>query len=553
MLKTIIGFSPDRPAVPEGGVGYGRRVLRVGRPVLLTVVSLLAASVAAGAQVVAGAQQEREEAPSLLAPPVNALLLDTPIQRSEYIVGPGDVLVASIFGNAPRNDTLTVSPEGTLMIPNVGVVSVMGQNLDEAEQRVRSQVYRFFRGVDVRLHLAQARQFKVFVVGDTPEPGVRAASSVMRVSEVVPSVTNYGMVPRNLALRRANGDSVMVDLARFQLLGDLSMNPTLREGDTVILRAVDETVHVLGRVRFPAIYNYREGETLADLLHIANGGDEFLSNAADTIRVSRFIGPEQRETRVFSRAEAAGAAGQALVLQPFDAVFVPEIANYKEIRSVRAEGQVARPGAYPIDPGVTTVRDLVRMAGGFTSDASLLDATLHRSVGNATNYGLEQLLKIPPELLTSAEVRILSAHSQTDASRVVINFQRLFEAGHDGFDQPLREGDILNVPRQRQEVAIVGAVLRPGLVHHTPGIRVQDVVTLAGGYARRADRAEAVVLKAESGARLSLSDAGALQPGDVVIVPFRERRDWLAAFQTTSAIVTSFTGLILTYIAIFGT
>jgi hypothetical protein len=73
------------------------------------------------------------------------------------------------------------------------------------------------------------RRFKIFLVGDFPSPGVRVASAATRVSDLLPPAPG-GLAPsRKVLLRCASGDTILVDLARFRLLGDLSTNSTLRE------------------------------------------------------------------------------------------------------------------------------------------------------------------------------------------------------------------------------------------------------------------------------------------------------------------------------------
>jgi polysaccharide biosynthesis/export protein len=251
----------------------------------------------------------------------------------------------------------------------------------------------------------------------------------------------------------------------------------------------------------------------------------------------------------FSRAEATGDRGREFVFQPFDAVYVANIADFGQRHIAGVEGQVRYPGTYPIEPDVTTVRDLVEMAGGFLEDASLTSASLRRRPQASNEQRLRQLRSVPPELLSSHERRILQAGSRSDDSNVVIDFRRLFIEGADAYDQVLRGGDQLVVPRRQEEVAILGAVLEPGLVQHVPGRGVRHFVELAGGHSRNADRGGTVVIRAGSGNRVDASDVRSIEPGDAIVVPYRERRDYFRALQTTSTVVTTVTGLVLTFLA----
>ena len=482
-------------------------------------------------------------------------LLDAPISRTAYPLGPGDVVDVAIFGDYNEVFSIPVTPEGSLVVPTIGIARVLGLNLETAEDRVQALVNRYYRNAEVRLALSRVRTFKVFVVGDVANPGTREASAATRVSEVLATVGEDGededvdpVVRRNVTVRRAGGADIQVDLLRFLQTGDVASNPTLREGDAVIVPAVDERVDVYGRLHFPGRYEYRRGETLAELLEVANGGAGFPSNAADSVRLVRFLDTQNRTERLLSRAEATGPEGRGLVLQPFDAVYVAEVGNYKRQQTARVTGAVMRPGTYPIRQDTTTVRELVEMAGGFAPNASLVEATLRRVAPAST--GRTAVENVPPELLSEDERRVLQVRAQGDGNTVVVDFENMFTAREQALEVPVRAGDVLNVPEARNQVTVLGAVHTPGILPFRPGMPVTYFIRLAGGYSRRADAGDVRVFKARQGTPMHWRDVTELEPGDTVIVPFRERRNWLETLQTAQAIITTVSGIIVGLIAL---
>jgi polysaccharide export outer membrane protein len=514
----------------------------------------LPAAAAAQLQPPAAAQDTVPRPPRAQVPSVageRGPLLDAPISRTEYPLGPGDVVDVAIFGDYNEVFSIPVTPEGSLVVPTLGIARVLGLNLDQAEGRVRTLVGRFYRNVEVRLALSRVRTFKVFVVGDVANPGMREASAATRVSEVLGPAARPGgdqVVRRNVTLRRTGGEEIRLDLRRFLQTGDVASNPTLREGDAVVVPTVDERIDVTGRLHFPGQYEYRAGETLAQLLEVVNGGAGFPSNAGDTVRLVRFADAQTRSEHVFTRTQATGAEGQRFVLRPFDAVYVAEVGNYKRQQAARVEGAVMRPGTYPIRQDTTTVRDLVQMAGGFAANASLAEAVLRRTEPSRT--GRTTLENVPPELLSEDERRVLQVRAQGDGGTVVVNFESLFAAGTDALDVPLRAGDVLSVPESRNQVTVLGGVRTPGILPYQPGQSVSYYVRLAGGYSRNADAADVRVIKARQGTPLHWRDVEELEPGDTVIVPFRERRSWLTTLQSVQAVISTVSGILLGIIAI---
>lgn len=482
--------------------------------------------------------------------PGGRTLLEGPIDRTEYILGPGDLLTLSMFGFRSQVVTVAVAPEGTIVIPEVGVVRVGGLNLEQAERAAATRIRRYFGDVEVNLTLSGLRSFKVYVVGGVPDPGARQATAVTRVSELVEPADSSGIIHRNIIVRRGNGQPQRVDLASFLLTGDLADNPTVREGDVLHVPPVDRLVSISGRVAFPGQYEFRPSETLAELLELANGGGPFPADAADSIRLQRFTTDPRGEVHVISRADAVGAVGQGMTLAPFDALFVPAVGQYRVSTTATIGGEVARPGVYPIEAEVTTVADLVEMAGGLTSRASLYDALLRRRPVNLPGDNDTQLQAIPPELLSPEELQILQVTTRGDPQVVVTDLRAVLTEGQSAYDLPLEDGDRLFIPELREEVVVLGAVLKPGIVAYAPGQPIDYYVGLAGGYTDRADENDVAVLKGRLGNRLNRNDVSALDPGDRIVVPFEVPRTFLERIQTVQVVATTISGLVLTIVGL---
>ena len=59
-----------------------------------------------------------------------------------YILSAGDELLINVWGDSELNLKLKVSPEGTILIPNLGPVSVSGLTIETAENRIRQELGR---------------------------------------------------------------------------------------------------------------------------------------------------------------------------------------------------------------------------------------------------------------------------------------------------------------------------------------------------------------------------------------------------------------------------
>ncbi len=209
--------------------------------------------------------------------------LEEPVDENEYIVGPNDILAIMIPGIVPNPTQIAVSPEGKLILPNVGEIDVRNRTLAE----VKELIAKPFRVVKPSVALMYPRQFPVTVLGSVLFPGPFIATSVLRLDKIV-AMANISptVVPeelrkppppfskRRILLRRRGEPERMLDLEKYYAFHSSLENPTLKEGDIVVVppRDVEQrSVSVYGAVNAPNQFEYREGDSLAMLIVFAQG------------------------------------------------------------------------------------------------------------------------------------------------------------------------------------------------------------------------------------------------------------------------------------------
>ena len=123
-------------------------------------------------------RQKSASLPSI--PQADKVLLDHKIDAKTYILGPGDVLSVFIWGNYQGQYTLTVSPEGMLLVPEVGPIEVASYTLEKASEIISSSILKRYRNVETVISLVNLRLFKVYIGGAVNIPGAYAATPVTR-------------------------------------------------------------------------------------------------------------------------------------------------------------------------------------------------------------------------------------------------------------------------------------------------------------------------------------------------------------------------------------
>src|SRR5690606_33389859 len=111
------------------------------------------------------------------------LRLATP---DNYVIGPDDQILIDIYGKSEAFHSLTVTPEGDIVIPYVGVVSVNGLTMDAATQRIEQRMATVYPAIGtgetkIQVSLGDIRTIKIVITGEVKTPGTYSLPSVASV------------------------------------------------------------------------------------------------------------------------------------------------------------------------------------------------------------------------------------------------------------------------------------------------------------------------------------------------------------------------------------
>ena len=373
----------------------------------------------------------------------------------DYVLGPGDVLLIDIYGASQSTMELTVSPEGTVTIPEFGPISVIGLTVTAAQARLKASLGSRYESSDLLVTVGQTRSIMVNVMGEVSTPGTYRLSAFATVFHALYMAGGVGPLGtlRDIRVYR-NGKAVTtIDVYAYILEGRLAGNILLKDEDVIVVGPYNAIVGISGNVKRPMFYEMKKGENLATLLDYAGGftGDAFRK----TLRVLRQTGDAYEVYNV----DADDFKG--FELSDGDNVAVDGMLNRYDAM-VEVRGAVFRPGQFRLEGNVTTVRGLIEAASGVTEDAFLTRAVLHRLKEDRT--------------LEAMAVDLDGILHGTVA------------------DVPLKNEDVLFIPTILDRtidrtLTITGEVVRPGTYDYAEHTTVEDLIVQAGGLKDQASMA----------------------------------------------------------------
>ena len=308
----------------------------------------------------------------------------------------------------------------------------------------------------------------VYLDGYVSRPGKFAYQDGMKVTDLIKSYKDLLPEPSiaHAEIIRLAGPDYTPQVLAFNLgdaLAGKDQDLLLKPFDTVrVFSKYDfedpPIITITGEVRDPGDHLTNGTPRLRDAICLAGGTtrDALLDDAQVYRKTSD---GKLQVISVDLKKAFDGDEKYNLVLEPKDRVFVYRDLNKVDPPMVTIQGEVARPGKYPLGQNMTAA-ELVRVAGGFKRGAYTEEADL-------TRYEVSQGTKV------------VSDHVNVPIAKAML--------GEADADIRLRDGDVLNIGAISgwqdigATVQIKGEVTHPGGYGIQPGERLSSVITRAGG------------------------------------------------------------------------
>ncbi|MFR8354565.1 MAG: SLBB domain-containing protein [Parabacteroides sp.] len=379
-----------------------------------------------------------------------------------YVLSAGDELLINVWGDSELNLKLKVSPEGTILIPNLGPVSVSGLTIETAENRIRQELGRIMSTLSgntesgstdgantfVSVSLSQIRSIKVNIVGEVVAPGTYTLPSFATLFNALYAaggVNEIGSL-RGIKVYRNSKEVAKLDVYDYLLNGKYNTNIRLEENDMVIVAPYDQLAVVRGKVKRNRIFEMKKGETLSQLLNMAGGftGDAYKKD----VRIKRKAGSR------YQIATVTEDKYPTFAMMDGDSLLVDSVIPFYENR-LTVTGAVWRPGEYELNGTVHTVRQLVDQAAGLKGDEFT---------------GRAQITRLNPDFTTTV---------------IAVNIRGILSGTSP--DIELKPEDQLNIPslfdlREPYTIKVSGAVnYIDTVLPYRNNLTVEDAIMMAGG------------------------------------------------------------------------
>ena len=400
--------------------------------------------------------------------------LNVPVPTN-YVIGPGDEIIVTLWGETQLVHNVTVSKNGDILVPNVGLVNVNGITLKDLRAKLFSSlagVYSSLKssdvGVKTRLDVTtgKLRSVKVYVLGEVNTPGgysLPALSTSFTALYYSGGPTVNGSL-RNVNVMRAGKMIGSVDLYEYLITGSKTNDVKLEDEDIVFIPPAGKRVALAGNAFRPAIYELKENEVFSDLINYS-GGLKFTAYY-DRVHVERIIPFADRknyENNILSIdlkfQSSEELKNSSFRLENGDVISVLGVNSLPENR-VNITGFVKKPGVYELSNHGMRISDLIIRADSLAKNAFVENGLLVRTLPNEK----KEIIRFNVELALKHEASNDIVLKNRDEIRI--------------FDEEMY--------RPTKSVEIAGEVRTPGLYNRSENLTLSELITLAGGLTEKA-------------------------------------------------------------------
>lgn len=456
--------------------------------------------------------------------------INEPNPDSSYTLDIGDVLKIQLIGQKDYIENFPVDGNGTINLPDIGEINIVGLSLLEASKLIKSKVIESYIGVEAFISMNKIRDVNILITGNAKKPGIYTLtgnSNILHALSAAGGIDEFGSY-REINLIRDNKVVETLDIYSLLIDGNYNVQKRLRSGDVIFVEPIKNVVTIDGAVKRPAKYEIKNNEYLDKVLQYANG----LKITADIANISleRILDGTQKTIPILNTVQF-----KKIIPIDGDLIYIREF-NY---RQAKINGAVKKPGTYTMANG-ETLNDLIQKAGGLNENAYLFGAVYLNKEAEAINQKAKDILyeEFLDQLIAVSQKRIDGNFDLTPIisltreiknskpnGRIVVD---LVEEGlADLFS--IADRDELYIPEIKNNIYIFGEISSEGSIMYEENKGVEYFINKSGGYKNFADvnsiyvlhpngESERYIKKRNIFENSPASDLN-LYPGSIIFIP----------------------------------
>lgn len=408
-----------------------------------------------------------------------------------YVLGVGDQILISIWGNSQQIYNLKVDKAGLVNIPEVGAIRVGGYKFEEVENIIHSRLSSIYSDLNsgnphtfATITLGTLKSITVNVIGEVFNPGsytlpgTATAFNALYLSGGPNILGSF----RDIRIIRDGKVFKSLDIFDYLINGNSEVNCSLSDGDVILVPSFEYRIKLSGELKRNGIFEAKKGETLADMIRYAGG----FSENAYRARIELY----RKDAKEYSFLDIDSTLLVSVPVQNGDSLNVGKLLpRFSNLVSI--EGAVFHPGNFQYSDSLS-LKQLIEKADGFKEDVFL-----NRGLISRQNFDLTRssIYFNPKNIIEGKENIQLQKNDK-------VTIYSIFDI------------------REEQFIQVFGEVLSPGTFSYEDNLTLSSAILLAKGI--KESGSEILI---EVSRRLSKEDMAKIGEPIVHLFQFTASRD----------------------------
>jgi len=167
------------------------------------------------------------------------------VPPTEFLIGPEDVLVVTVWRNQELSKEVTVRPDGKISLPLLGDIMASGLTAEALSKQVADKLVEFMSTPNVSVQVKEINSYHIYAVGEVGKPGkivLKSFTSVVQGISYAGGFTLFASrnnvhVLRNVKNGQGETRQVMIPVPYQDIVHgkNLEANIILKAGDVIVV------------------------------------------------------------------------------------------------------------------------------------------------------------------------------------------------------------------------------------------------------------------------------------------------------------------------------
>jgi len=160
--------------------------------------------------------------------------------RTDYIIGPGDVLSVSVWEVVALTKRVVVLPDGKISYPLIGELMAAGKTINQMREEFKKALTRFVPDPVVTVWVEQVNSMLIYVIGRVNSPGRFLLNTNVDVLQALATAGGFNPFAKRSKIkifRKAGGQTKIYkfDYNEISKGKELEQNIVLKRGDVIVV------------------------------------------------------------------------------------------------------------------------------------------------------------------------------------------------------------------------------------------------------------------------------------------------------------------------------